>query len=54
MFACRNSAWLIQLPQRELHHRDWTLQAETADRALSIVAALPPLAPAFDFGVAPS
>ncbi len=40
-------------PDRELHNGGWIPHAETADRAAAVVAALPPLAPARDFGLDP-
>lgn len=40
-------------PDREMHNGGWTPHAETPARAEAIVAALPPLVPARDFGVAP-
>jgi acetoin utilization deacetylase AcuC-like enzyme len=40
-------------PDREMHNGGWTPHAETPARAEAIVAALPPLAEARDFGIAP-
>jgi acetoin utilization deacetylase AcuC-like enzyme len=44
---------LAHSPAREMHNGGWMPHAETAQRAESIVTALPPLLPARDFGVAP-
>nr|WP_295659903.1 histone deacetylase family protein [Polymorphobacter sp.] len=44
---------LAHRPAREMHNGAWIKHAETAQRAEAIVAALPPLSPARDFGVAP-
>ncbi|QYE35985.1 histone deacetylase family protein [Polymorphobacter sp. PAMC 29334] len=44
---------LAHRPAREMHNGAWIKHAETAARAEAIVAALPPLAPARDFGLGP-
>ncbi len=47
------SAQLGHAPDRELHNGGWMPHAETPARAAAIVAALPPLIAARDFGRAP-
>jgi len=46
-------AQLGHAPDREMHNGGWTPHAETPARAAAIVAALPPLLPARDFGLEP-
>ncbi|MGI4879688.1 MAG: histone deacetylase family protein [Janthinobacterium lividum] len=53
MIGVFSRAQLAHRPAREMHNGEWIKHAETAQRAEAIVAALPPLSPARDFGLAP-
>lgn len=53
MFRVFDPAQLAHAPVRELHNGAWADHAETPVRAVNMVAALGPLAPARDFGLAP-
>jgi acetoin utilization deacetylase AcuC-like enzyme len=53
MFEVFDPAQLAHSPAQELHNGAWTAYAETPARAEAVLSALPPLAPARDFGMAP-
>jgi acetoin utilization deacetylase AcuC-like enzyme len=53
MFGVFDAAQLAHAPVQELHNGGWMPHSDTPSRAEAIVAALPPLAPARDFGLEP-
>jgi acetoin utilization deacetylase AcuC-like enzyme len=53
MFGVFDAAQLAHAPMQELHNGAWMAHSDLPARAEAIVAALPPLAPARDFGLAP-
>lgn len=53
MFGVFDAAQLAHAPVREFHNGAWMAHSDIPARAEAILAALPPLAPARDHGLAP-
>ena len=53
MFGVFDPAQRAHAPAREFFGGDWAAHADTVARVDAILAALPPLAPARDHGLAP-